>query len=501
MNITQEIKKVFSKTSVLFTAAALVFGGTLVAAPAANANITWFSASTSSGAVGVPVVFTAFSNSPALGAAVTFSANGTVLGNVPLNNGQAQISWAPTFAGTYTVTATDGMSSSSLAFAVAPITTFTSISAPNTVAVNTPFTATVRVTSASPSTYKPQGTITIFTSTGVNVLTAPLTPTNVQAQSAATVTYSANTLGNIQYYAVYNPTPGMTTAATSTSPMDAINVTQSGSLINLKMPSEFHQNAPATLIANIAPGVSGSVSFLVNGQPLTGGLPIVNSTVTTTWTPSTTGVQTIQAVLEGNAPNQVVTVTDQVNVLPPLQNDSITLTPAGDTTWAVGSAHILLNGQQLPISLTTLSGAQASLTVSGPPCVLSGNTLIGQSGSGSCTLTATSAGGNSYSATTQQYIINMRPGIQTARISAPKSGRINKGRTVTLEKPNTQTNTGQEIVWKVTKGAANCKISYPNNGSVRMKAVKSGKCTVRGTAKSVPGQWQQYKVTRNYTIK
>jgi hypothetical protein len=99
------------------------------------------------------------------------------------------------------------------------------------------------------------------------------------------------------------------------------------------------------------------------------------------------------------------------------------------------------------------------------------------------------------------YTINLIPGVQQADITAPQSGSFKVGRVLLMESPGkADTNAGQNITWNVKKpGKKTCKLLYPNNGSVTLRIVKKGSCTVVGKAPGVPGQWQPFTTTRTYT--
>jgi hypothetical protein len=80
---------------------------------------------------------------------------------------------------------------------------------------------------------------------------------------------------------------------------------------------------------------------------------------------------------------------------------------------------------------------------------------------------------------------------------------VTKGRTYVLESPaQIDTNAGQNISWKITKGKNSiCKLVYPKSGSVNLKMIKKGTCNVKGTAPGVPNMWAPYTVTRSYSVK
>ena len=157
------------------------------------------------------------------------------------------------------------------------------------------------------------------------------------------------------------------------------------------------------------------------------------------------------------------------------------------------------NGSNFTFVASTLSGAAVTLTETGP-CQVKGLNFKVNSGSGTCNLKAISAGGGGYSGVTFSYNVNLVPGIQTATIAAPPSGRVKVGRVLVLESPNVlDTDAGQNISWKVKKNTKKrCKLLYPDSGSVTLRIKSKGNCVVFGTAPGVTGQWQPFKTARKY---
>lgn len=127
----------------------------------------------------------------------------------------------------------------------------------------------------------------------------------------------------------------------------------------------------------------------------------------------------------------------------------------------------------------------ATLAVTGAGCVLTGNTLVISGSAGTCSLTATSPGGNGYAATKATFTLVLGAGGQTANLALPNSGRVNKGRTITLAAPGQDTtNVGQVIDWNVISGAKSCKLLYPADGSAKLKKVKKGTLVHHGSISS-----------------
>jgi hypothetical protein len=121
-------------------------------------------------------------------------------------------------------------------------------------------------------------------------------------------------------------------------------------------------------------------------------------------------------------------------------------------------------------------------------------------GNGTCTVTASSPGGNGYAPTTASVTAKLVPGTQTAKLAAPASGNVNVGKTLTLAKSNQgKTNAKQTISWKITSGKGSiCNLSFPSDGSVKLKMLKKGTCKVQANAKAVDGQWNKYQQNWKY---
>ena len=159
---------------------------------------------------------------------------------------------------------------------------------------------------------------------------------------------------------------------------------------------------------------------------------IVNGQANFLWTPNVVGNVTLGANYMTNGGGSGSTSDAVVIGAGPVFNDSITLTQPGYGTWAPNGTYTLGNGTSFTFAASTLSGAPVTLKNTGP-CNNTGLTLTIDTGSGTCSLVATSPGGNGFGAVSQGYTVNMVPGQQTANIVAPQSGRVNVGRTLTLE--------------------------------------------------------------------
>ena len=422
------------------------------------------------------------------------------------SSGQATFQWRPTTTGAATFTLsncspTDGSSFNPGARTVSAVSTSTTISAPNTAQVGTAVQITVTVQSASPSGYQPTGSVVVKDANGATIQTMGLTPGPGNGQSYAYYRWTPTAPGQYIISATYQPSGS--NATSSTSAQDIIQATPSGSTISLKAPGTLTQGVPVTLIANVVPAsVQGTVGFTLNGNPISAAIPIVNGQSTFQWTPTVTGQVTLGASYTTNQGGSGST-TDVVNIVAgPAQSDKITLVQPGWGPWMPNNSYTLGNGSSFAFQASTLSGAPVTLSETGP-CQVSGLTITVPVGSGVCNLQASSPGGSGYAPITFGYTVNLIPGVQTADVAAPPSGRFKVGRVLVLESPGqTDTNAGQNIRWNVLKkggGRKHCKLLYPDNGSVTLRIASKGSCTVVGRAPGVAGQWQPFRTARNYT--
>jgi hypothetical protein len=489
-----------------FAGGTLLIGGlALASAPAAQAaSISGFG----SGPIGVPQLITMSGVCDQFGASLSFAAtysDGVVATTSPVTadaSGSATVYWTPSRLGTVTqvsVGSTCAPVTQATNFSITPVATVTSITAPNTAQVGVATKIQAIVTSQSPSTYTPSGTVTITDPSGAVITTMGLTPGPGTAQAYAYYWWTPSAPGSYIIQARYNPATG--NALTSVSAQDIIQATASGGTISLFHPPVMYVGAATTLTATVAPAsTQGSVGFTINGQPISASIPLVNGQASFVWTPQAAGPVRIGASYTTNQGGSGSTF-DNVVIQAPAKTDSITLTPAGQGTWAPNGSYPVGNGTTLNFSATTLSGAAVTLTDTGP-CTISGLSLTATQGSGGCILTATSPGGNGYAGIAQNYTIQLVPGTQVPRVQPRQSGPIKRGAKVTLEGPgNNDTNAGQNMSWKVTSGKANCKLRFPSNGSVRLEAVKAGSCNVRATAPGVPGQWNNLVINRSFNVR
>lgn len=476
------------------------------AAPAANAaGISGYN----NGQIGVPQQITLSGICPSN--EITFTAtysNGatssapSVIGDI---NGNATAIWTPSQVGTVTAVnagSTCSPYSQSANFTISQVGTTTTITAPNTAKVGQQTKITVTVQSNGGSTYQSPGQVTVKDANGGNVTTMNLTAGPGAGQSYAYWWWTPQTTGTYTFQATYLPAAGSLSSG-STSAVDSVSATPSGGTISLSAPPTMTQGVPVTLSATVFPtSVQGTVGFTLNGAPISAAIPIVNGVANFTWTPNIAGQVTLGASYTTNQGGSGST-TDTVTISgAPAQSDAITLVQPGWGPWSPNGTYTLGNGSNFAFQASTLSGAPVTLSETGP-CQVSGLTITVPTGSGVCNLRASSPGGNGYAPVTYGYTVNLIPGVQVANIAAPPSGRFKVGRVLVLESPGqADTNAGQNIGWTIKKkggGRKHCKLLYPDNGSVTLRIVSKGSCTVIGSAPGVAGQWQPFKTARNYT--
>ena len=376
--------------------------------------------------------------------------------------------------------------------------THTTISAPNNAKVGVATKIQANVNMLGGSTYSPTGNV-VFTDQNGNVVSTNGLTQNGPGKSYAYWWWTPTAPGTYIFTATYQ---GDGTAQGSTSQQDAINASGSGSTITLTAPGTLTVGVPVMLVATLVPSsIQGSVGFTFNGQPISASIPIVNGRASFQWTPTVPGTATLGASYTTNG-GQSGSTSDKVNIVAgPVQQDVITLVQPGWGPWTNGGTYQLGNGTNFTFQASALSGAQVQIGETGP-CSVSGLTLVVPVGSGQCNITSYSPGGNGYAAVQYGYTVIAVPGTQTALLTAPQSGPVNKGRTLTLESPaQVDTNAGQNITWKITKGKNKiCKLKFPSSGAVKIKMLKKGQCNVKGTAPGVPGQWNPYTVYRSYRV-
>ena len=507
-------------TAILATAALVTGSMTLSAAPALADGGSTSIVGAYNGIIGVPQTLTIqVSNDAAVGIGwcsvaamptVTVFGNGQALGTATFQSCSGNsvrnytFNWVPASAMKWNLYAEDdagAMPFTSPTVSISPVQTKTTVSAPNTakIGAQTTISATVAPTQGL---YAPIGNVQ-FAVNGQNVGS----PVFLGGNSPATAQYqwTPTTGGTFTWTATYSPGPdryGVVDAScgnTCASQADYTVVSSQTVRVYLANPPQFYASTANTLTAvvSVIPP-TGSVTFLVNGAAVATNVPVqANGLATTSWTPPAAGNYVVTANWIGNT-GITGQAQETVSVAAGAPSaDSIVVVASG-RSWVPGT-YSASNGTNLAFAVTTASGAPATVTESGP-CNMSGNTLVVDQGNGQCRITVSSPGGGSFGANSVQFTLNLVPGQQTATVAAPASGRVNKGKVLTLESAaQGDTNAGQNIIWKITKGQGSvCKLTFPSSGAVKLKIAGKGYCSVKGKAPSVPGQWAAYSTTRTY---
>ncbi len=421
------------------------------------------------------------------------------------NTFQYLFPWAPNQATVWYVYAQDSYGSKSPSYRSAVNTgaTTTTISAPNSAKLGQATTVYATVAAANGGTFSAQGTVAFTIVGGGTIGTATL---NQAIPAVASIQWTPGALGTVSLQATYTPVnagqPNQNTncGSSCTSAPDVVSVTTSGVNVYLANPPSMAAGIPATLTAIVsAVPPAGTVTFTVNGSAISTVAVPTSGTTTTTWVPPAAGTYTIGANWAGS---NGLTGTSQETVTvasAPSQVDQIVIVTSAGTTLVPGSTYSVPNGTSLTFTSSTASGAALTFSETGP-CTLTSSTFSANQGNGTCRITASSPGGNGYGPVTDTVIANLVPGTQTAKLAAPASGNVNVGKTVTLEKPNQgKTNAKQTISWKITSGKGSiCNLSFPSDGSVKLKIVKKGTCKVQANAKAVSGQWNAYQKNWKY---
>ena len=472
-----------------------------LAAPASAANSVTLTVV--GGTVGVSQTVQASVASDAVGqpsGTVAFTANGTTIGSVAVGGAlgsTASVTWVPSSAGTITVraafTADDASTvADSKDVTIAKVAVGLTVTTATSATTSTAISLTAKAT-ATQGSYVPTGNVTFYLSNGTALGGAALNSSGV-----ASVAYTTpSTAQTITYYAVYS---GDGNADNARSADASLAVTAKTSTVALTAPATNYVQQPVTLTAKLTPSTAtGKVDFAIAGKSI-GSSVISNGSATFAWTPTVVGTYTATATFAGSSGVSAGTATARVVVTAQQKKDVITVDPTGvAAAWAPGSTTLLPNGSSTPLGVTSVSKNKVALSITGP-CVLSGNSVVVRGVGGTCVLTASTQGGNGYSAVTQTYRIVPGRGTQTAKVVAPANATYNVGRSLRLGRLASTTNIGKQVTWKVRpKYKKTCRV-YTTKKNFKVKMKRPGTCVVVGKAPSVPGQWSQFKVVRTYRV-
>ena len=491
-------------TAVVVTAAGL----TVAAVPARAASTIVLTAG--NGTVGTTQTLSATVGSDSvLGftpGVVTFTAGTQEVGTVRVTQvGAAAASWVPTTAGSIVVTSefvpdsTVGGATSatdSQTVAIASVGTTTNVTSPDTVQVGSTFTVTATVTSRG--SYVPTGSVTFYFSSGTVIAAIPL-----EASARAVLSYQAPaTAQTLRFYAKYS---GDSNASASTSNNDSVRVATTSSVLTLSAPTTNYVNVPSTLIAKVSTaGARGTITFTVGGTVI-GVQPLNAGQALQTWTPTSLGNLPITATYNDQGGNQVARATNSVQVANASQKDQIVVDPQGSAApWIPGGSTSLVNGASVTLGVTAASRNPVSLGMIGSGCSLSsGLALKALAGTGTCTVTARTKGGNGFAPTTQSYTVVLAPGRQQVSVKAPPSGAVARGSVFRIGRQAQRSDVGQPVTFRITRGEGlRCVLKYTARGNVYVKAKqRRGTCAVRFTARAIPGQWLRFQALRTYSIR
>ena len=252
--------------------------------------------------VGDSLTFTATVTPNTTGSVVFFDGATAISGAVTLVNGSASLTTSSLAAGTHSITAQySGNRAFNAATSAAFLETINSPKAnpavslalaagtnPSTYGTALTFTATIAPTSAT-------GTVTFFD--GATAISAAVP---VSGGSASFIT-SALSAGAHSITAQYSGDANFNPA---TSPALVQNVTKLNTQVDLELSvsdDAFRSGTPLAFSATVSPaGATGTVTFFDSGTPISGAIPLTNSTATFTTTSLAVGSHSISARYNGD---------------------------------------------------------------------------------------------------------------------------------------------------------------------------------------------------------
>ena len=339
---------------------------------------------------------------------------------------------------------------------------------------------------------RPSGGVQFFNTDGQLIGSATTSPSGASGATAS-IPWIPTQQKTYSFTATFRSDNSAVSGSSTGAPI-TIQATPNGQLVSIAA-TQMYQGIPTTLVATVYPStLEGSVAFSVNELKYGTGpsVPIVNGTANQTFIPTGIGWQQfIVSFTSTNVAGAQGAASQWVNVLPPLGTDDISLSPTPTT---------LANGQSVAIVATTVAGATVTLAAAGG-CTLVGDMLRATTGSGTCTLTGTSPSTGGYLGLTETWPVALTPGRQTATVSAPASGKLAVGRTVTLSTSSQRTNADQRVTWKITSGKNRVCSLRTGSGKTRLTMDEGGRCVVRGTAPAVAGAWLAFSTSRTYRAK
>lgn len=333
--------------------------------------------------------------------------NGSISGTLSTTiaaNGYGSLTWNPSSAGVWTISGLgSAVSIGSTNINVAALGTSTTLLAPNFAQIGQN-SSLLAVVSAASGTVSPQGTVVVTNQNQNVIATGALVPNAGTTTSSVSLAWVPSGSGNLGLTATYTPSNGDTTG--SASPQAIVTLSTDVVPVAMRISQSIHVGQPVLLSAVLGYNMpEGSAAFISNLGGISPSIPTVNGVSNWLWTPNVVGVQYLRVNYSSTVRNSSGTSEQSVNVLPPLPQDTVTMTVSGMGAVTGGTAITMVAGQSKTLSFQTTSGAPVIVSEAGP-CVLAGNTIIALS-AGQCVITATSPGTSSYTTDTNTYVVGV----------------------------------------------------------------------------------------------
>jgi hypothetical protein len=393
--------------TIAIATAGLTLAAAAALAPPASAASNGFIAAPN-GMVGVPETITI--NAPsAAGQVVTiglqFGAIAQTLQTTIGANGYGSVTWTPTAAGTWGINGLGTIvSSGSTTLTVAPMPTYTVLLAQNALqqgVANSLLAAVI----APIGNLAPTGAVTLSTSGGAALTSAPLTGLYGSATSTAQLSWNPPNGGPTSIQAAYQPASGGQLA--STSQVSNPNVQSSVATVALRWPASLYVGSTTVLQAVLGTGIpDGSAAFLMDGAGISGSIATTNGVASLQWAPPSSGIHTITVNYTGNKPGFSGSSSQLVNVQGARVADNLTVDPPTQPVWSIAQPIVMRAGTTATLVGTSASGTTVLFSEQGP-CVIAGSTLRALS-AGQCQVTAFSPGNEQLTPGSETYTVTVQ---------------------------------------------------------------------------------------------
>jgi hypothetical protein len=378
----------------------------LTAGAPANAAAKGFIAAPN-GMVGVPETITISAPSAAgqtVTIGLTLGASAQSLQTTIGSNGFGAVTWMPAAAGNWAINGLGTIASlGSTSLTVAPMPTYTVLLAQNAVqqgANNSILAAAI----APIGNLAPTGTVTLSTSGGAAITSAPLSGSYGVSTSTATLNWNPSQGGPIAIQASYTPASGGQLG--STSPISQPNSSTALPTIALRWPANLYVGTTTVLQAVVGNGLpDGSAAFSFDGLGISGSIPTTNGVASFQWSPPSTGIHTITVNYTGNKPGFSGSTSQVVNIQGARVADNITVDPPTQPVWSIAQPILMTAGKTVTLVGTSASGTTVLFSEQGP-CVIAGAVLTALS-AGQCQVTATSPGNAQLTPGSETYTITV----------------------------------------------------------------------------------------------